>query len=694
MSSGKMVSISSLLANEEEEEPIPVIVDDDDDDHHHQRNPKNSTHSDSDSSDINEIIDLDAPPSQDSGIIITMPTEPVRSSKSLSKILNPADTTISKPKPKPKPRAKPKPKTAPKSTAAAGAAATTAKPKAKRAPRGIKTKKEAPAAASVPPLHLKPISFADILGTSVNPGATPGKESPTPVVISSKPKDLIIIEDPGAKIKTKQKRKSSPSATEEEANKKQKTPKPDARQPGPASAGNIKELVFVNAGDNGQTAASTPLPAPKTTSGRRVVSSAGKKGAKKTVNKKEDKSDSDKSKSATAPSQVINPYVDVLQPYSVQEDSSKKQIASPTIIPITRVSPQPPQLSALQSSSQQKPSPEIKCAAPKPHRTAKLSDLLNSDDDKVIEVLDDDEEDDDDDDEKEVDLDAEEDDDDEYEGNLKKKSEIPLLFDIPLNKIDADGKNTMVGGQVIINVMKLAEEKYGFKTIHPNANFAIDALKDDLFDDDMDIMGDPLSIPGNTENNELLKEFKKTQLKLQKEKEEKLQEQLQLQQDQSNEENMEESQKKIREMITKNNRKIGKYDYDDPFIDDTELLWEETRAVTKDGFFVYWGPLVEEAGQINKIAIASKDASRNTTKNTKTVKKYRSKPGPKSRKEKEAIERERQLQEQAKSAASEGKTNGSSQPEKAQPTANSNPVSNPPSRKPQTVQQSSAQAST
>lgn len=39
---------------------------------------------------------------------------------------------------------------------------------------------------------------------------------------------------------------------------------------------------------------------------------------------------------------------------------------------------------------------------------------------------------------------------------------------------------------------------------------------------------------------------------------------------------------------------IGKYDIEDPFIDDTELLWEEQRASTRDGFFVFFGLLVEK----------------------------------------------------------------------------------------------------
>lgn len=36
------------------------------------------------------------------------------------------------------------------------------------------------------------------------------------------------------------------------------------------------------------------------------------------------------------------------------------------------------------------------------------------------------------------------------------------------------------------------------------------------------------------------------------------------------------------------------YDKDDPFVDDTELAWEEQAAASKDGFFVYSGPLVPE----------------------------------------------------------------------------------------------------
>jgi len=41
-------------------------------------------------------------------------------------------------------------------------------------------------------------------------------------------------------------------------------------------------------------------------------------------------------------------------------------------------------------------------------------------------------------------------------------------------------------------------------------------------------------------------------------------------------------------------RKEQDYDQDDPFVDDSELLWEAQAAASKDGFFVYCGPLVPE----------------------------------------------------------------------------------------------------
>lgn len=45
-------------------------------------------------------------------------------------------------------------------------------------------------------------------------------------------------------------------------------------------------------------------------------------------------------------------------------------------------------------------------------------------------------------------------------------------------------------------------------------------------------------------------------------------------------------------------KKIEDYDRDDPFVDDSELAWQEQAAASKDGFFVYSGPLVPEGEKV------------------------------------------------------------------------------------------------
>ncbi|KAL8722794.1 MAG: hypothetical protein Q9225_000806 [Loekoesia sp. 1 TL-2023] len=49
----------------------------------------------------------------------------------------------------------------------------------------------------------------------------------------------------------------------------------------------------------------------------------------------------------------------------------------------------------------------------------------------------------------------------------------------------------------------------------------------------------------------------------------------------------------------KRTMKEDMYDKDDPFVDDSELAFEEQAAATKDGFFVYSGPLVPEGEKAN-----------------------------------------------------------------------------------------------
>ncbi|KAG0136025.1 hypothetical protein HOY82DRAFT_479328 [Tuber indicum] len=94
------------------------------------------------------------------------------------------------------------------------------------------------------------------------------------------------------------------------------------------------------------------------------------------------------------------------------------------------------------------------------------------------------------------------------------------------------------------------------------------------------------------------------------------------------------------------------YDKNDPFIDDTEMLWEEQAAASKDGFFVYSGPLVPE-GEKPQIERADGTVKRGrgrgrggTTRGTAaargpTIRKPRLTKKEKERMEKEKEEREK-----------------------------------------------------
>lgn len=60
--------------------------------------------------------------------------------------------------------------------------------------------------------------------------------------------------------------------------------------------------------------------------------------------------------------------------------------------------------------------------------------------------------------------------------------------------------------------------------------------------------------------------------------------------------------------------KEDQYDVDDDFVDDSEMLWEAQAAASRDGFFVYSGPLVPEverppAGYVNWLADMTRRAN-------------------------------------------------------------------------------------
>ncbi|ODV78300.1 histone promoter control 2 [Suhomyces tanzawaensis NRRL Y-17324] len=151
----------------------------------------------------------------------------------------------------------------------------------------------------------------------------------------------------------------------------------------------------------------------------------------------------------------------------------------------------------------------------------------------------------------------------------EEKVDPPIIaLNIPL----IDSKNPKPGqSELVINVLRLSEEKYGWSVIHPKAKSAIDIM-DDMIDDEDDAMDED-------EDEELIADEEKVQTAIptKKKKDEELTE-----------------EQLVRQHEVKMNRKVGKYDYEDPFIDDEELQMEEEITSTKEGFFVYWGPLVDD----------------------------------------------------------------------------------------------------
>ncbi|ODV93502.1 hypothetical protein PACTADRAFT_77814 [Pachysolen tannophilus NRRL Y-2460] len=149
--------------------------------------------------------------------------------------------------------------------------------------------------------------------------------------------------------------------------------------------------------------------------------------------------------------------------------------------------------------------------------------------------------------------------------SLEQKVEEPIVsLNIPLTSADQPPGSA----QLVFNVMKLCEDKYGWKAMHPNAKYAMDDLNEEEEDDDIEEVENDDAAP-IYDNKEKEKENEKENEKVK-------------------------PKRKELSFEARMNRKIGKYDYEDPFIDDAELLWDKQNVSTKDGFFVYYGPLIEE----------------------------------------------------------------------------------------------------
>lgn len=139
---------------------------------------------------------------------------------------------------------------------------------------------------------------------------------------------------------------------------------------------------------------------------------------------------------------------------------------------------------------------------------------------------------------------------------------------------------------VVVDFMRLAEKKYGYDKVHPYAaQNALDLARGDLNDMDDDDEDGVILVDGTNSDKE-------------------------------GPTNVNTNNKKAN--AAANRAKIeGKYDLNDPFIDDSEMLWEEQAVSTKDGFFVYSGPLEEDEDQndTNNEASGNSGNSNNSNSN-------------------------------------------------------------------------------
>ncbi|KAK7966618.1 uncharacterized protein PG986_000895 [Apiospora aurea] len=131
-----------------------------------------------------------------------------------------------------------------------------------------------------------------------------------------------------------------------------------------------------------------------------------------------------------------------------------------------------------------------------------------------------------------------------------------------------------LGGETnkYVNFMRLAEERYGWDALHPRQaeqrarKARIAAASAALAQNDSSREGDEMSVDesenedSNVDMGGISGPDKPGEIKKRK----------------------------------KRHFKEDEYDKDDDFVDDSEMLWEEQAAASRDGFFVYSGPLIPE----------------------------------------------------------------------------------------------------
>ena len=151
--------------------------------------------------------------------------------------------------------------------------------------------------------------------------------------------------------------------------------------------------------------------------------------------------------------------------------------------------------------------------------------------------------------------------------NQPSSSGQTIIIEVPLN-----GETNKY-----INFARLAEEKYGYNALHPKLAAQRDRLAR--------VAAHGAALESNSKNGTSADEMSLDASEGEGE--------------QSNADKKASGTENGAPKKRKRQMKEDQYDKDDPFVDDTELAWEEQAAASKDGFFVYSGPLVTAGEKAN-----------------------------------------------------------------------------------------------
>ncbi|QPG73823.1 hypothetical protein FOA43_001137 [Brettanomyces nanus] len=187
---------------------------------------------------------------------------------------------------------------------------------------------------------------------------------------------------------------------------------------------------------------------------------------------------------------------------------------------------------------------------------------------------------------------------DPVDASKRKEPQLPIIcVDVPIARPGSKFNES----KVTFNVTSICEDKYGFNALNPGNRFALD-LDDDVEDDDA---GDDDDIGVNATSSTTAGVAGASRPGTESgilagadddyENADDIVRQLNLKFEpgMNDEEKEDLVLKELHRRRMEDNKRIGKYNVEDPFIDDEELQFEEQTKNNKDGFFVYYGPWIE-----------------------------------------------------------------------------------------------------